>query len=333
VTDEIKMAHGGGGSLMQELIRDEFLPTLGSAPLAALADSARLDPPAGALAFTTDSFVVQPLFFPGGDIGELAVCGTVNDLAARGARPLALSLALIIEEGLPIATLRRVMQSVAAAARTANVSIVTGDTKVVEKGAAAGLFINTSGVGLMRQNCDFTTDRIEPGDVLIINGFLGDHGIAVMSAREGLSFVSAVETDAAPLAGLVEKVLDVCGEKVKCMKDPTRGGLAANINEMAQKVGFILQESAIPVRPAVRGACDMLGLDVLSVANEGKMLFVVAPDAQESLLRALRDDPLGRDAAVIGQADNKTGIVRMKTGIGGDRIIACPYGAELPRIC
>jgi len=333
LTDEIKLAHGGGGVLMQELITRQIIPTLGAAGISELADSARIDLPGAALAFTTDSFVVSPLTFPGGDIGRIAICGTVNDLAARGAQPLALSLSLIIEEGLPLDTLRKILTSAALAADEADVKVVTGDTKVVEKGSANGLFINTSGVGLMRKDLDFTFERIVTGDVIIINGPIGDHGIAVMSARKGISFASSVKSDVAPLAEMVGQVIDGCGAAVKCMKDPTRGGLAANINEMAQKVGFVLDQQAIPVRPEVEGACDLLGLDPLTVANEGKMIFAVSPDVAPQTLDILHAHPLGTSAAIIGHADDKKGLVRMKTTIGGERIVETPYGQELPRIC
>ena len=331
--DRIKLAHGGGGSLMAELISDEIVPRLNGGKLAELADSARLEIGDAAVAFTTDSFVVQPLVFPGGDIGRIAVCGTVNDLAARGARPIGLALAMIVEEGLSIDTLRGILQSVAEAAKQARVEVVTGDTKVVECGAANGLFLTTSGVGLIEQGMDFGAGRIESGDVVLINGPIGDHGIAVMAAREELGFVAAVESDVAPLAGLVAEVVAACGEAVKCMKDPTRGGLAANVNEMAKKVGFLLAEERIPVRSAVHGACEMLGLDVLTVANEGKMIFVVSEDAAERALEIMRANPFGKGAAIIGRADRRAGSVRMKTRIGGERVVDMPYGQELPRIC
>ena len=333
MTDEIKMAHGGGGVLMQELITRQIIPTLGAAGSSELSDSAKIDLPGVSLAFTTDSFVVWPLIFPGGDIGRIAVCGTVNDLAARGAKPLALSLSLIIEEGFPLEILRKILTSVAQAADEAEVKVVTGDTKVVEKGSAHGLFINTSGVGLMRQDIDFTFERIVTGDVIIINGPIGDHGIAVMSIREGISFASSVKSDVAPLSEMVARVIDKCGAAVKCMKDPTRGGLAANVNEMAQNVGFVLDQQAIPIRPEVEGACDLLGLDPLTVANEGKMILIVSPDAAVQVLKILQGHPLGQGAAIIGYADDKKGLVRMKTTIGGERIIEIPYGQELPRIC
>ena len=318
---------------MGELIRDEIVARLDGGALGELGDSALLAVGEGAIAFTTDSFVVRPLAFPGGDIGRIAVCGTVNDLAARGARPIGLALAMIVEEGLEIDTLRRVLQSVAEAAKEAQVEVVTGDTKVVERGAANELFLTTSGVGVMPAGMDFGAERIEDGDVVLINGPIGDHGIAVMGARENLGFVAPVESDVAPLAGLVSEVLAGCGSAVKCMKDPTRGGLAANLNEMAQKVGFTLEEKRIPVRAAVHGACEMLGLDVLTVANEGKMVFVVAEDAVDKVLEIMRGHELGRGAAMIGKAGGKRGLVRIKTRIGGERVVDMPYGKELPRIC
>jgi len=233
----------------------------------------------------------------------------------------------------PIETLRRVLRSAGDCAREAGVKIVTGDTKVVERGAGFEIFINTSGVGVMRTDLDFTAGRIAPGDALIVNGPVGDHGIAVVSVREGLQFAAGVQTDAAPLAEMVGRAVDACGAAIKCMKDPTRGGLAANINEMAQKVGFVLDENTIPVRPAVRGACELLGFDVLTVANEGKMLFAVSPEAADEVLRVLRSHPLGHDAAVIGHADERAGSVRLRTAIGGERIVETPYGENLPRIC
>lgn len=333
MTDTIRLAHGGGGTLMQALIAEEIAPTVGEGALDIAADSARLDNPDAPLAFTTDSFVVQPLLFPGGDIGRLAVCGTVNDLAARGAEPIALSLSLILEEGLPMETLRTVLRSAAQTATEAGTQIVTGDTKVVERGGATGVYINTAGIGRLSTDMDFTADRIEPGDALIVNGPLGDHGIAVMSVREGIAFESAVRSDVAPLNTMVHQVLDACGDGVRCMKDPTRGGVAATVNEMARGVGFELDEATLPVRNAVRGACDLLGFDVLTIANEGKMLFVVSPDREGAALDALHNHPLGKDAAIIGRADDRIGSVRIATSIGGRRIVETPYGEELPRIC
>lgn len=333
MNDTIKLAHGGGGTLMQKLIRNEIIPVLGNKNLNMLADSARLDLGGLSLAFTTDSFVVQPLIFPGGDIGKLAVCGTINDLAARGAKPLALSLALILEEGLSLDTVRTVIRSIADTAREASVEIVTGDTKVVERGAANQLFINTSGIGTLSPHLDFCPIRIQPGDALIISGTIGEHGIAVMSVREGIHFISSVKSDVAPLADMVGQVLEACGDSVKCMKDPTRAGLAGAVNELAVNVGFLLKETVIPVLPSARGACEILGLDPLTVANEGKMLFAVHPSAVEKTLRVLRRHPYGLQATVIGFADDKVGLVRMNTSIQGERIIDIPYGEELPRIC
>ena len=318
---------------MADLIRREIVPALGAKRIFDFSDSARIDLEGASLAFTTDSFVVRPLFFPGGDIGRLAVCGTVNDMAARGARPLALSLGFILEEGLPIETLRQVLQSISKAAREAAVEVVTGDTKVVERGSASGMFINTSGIGLLRRDLDFNSDRIAPGDLLIVSGPIGDHGIAVVSVREGLNFASGVESDVAPLGEMVRQVVEAVGPALKCMKDPTRGGVAANVNEMARKVGFVLDEKSIPIRPAVHGACEMLGFDPLTVANEGKMLFAVAAEAGQRVLEILRTNPLGAQAAIIGRADARKGLVRMKTSIGGERIVETPYGEELPRIC
>ena len=244
-----------------------------------------------------------------------------------------MSLGLIIEEGFEIEKLRRILRSVAMTAKQASVPIVTGDTKVVEFGAADEIFINTTGIGIMRSGLDFTHSRIAPGDVLIINGTIGDHGIAIMSVRKDINFSSPIVSDCAPLADMVARVLDGCGDAVKCMKDPTRGGVASTVNEMAQKVGFVLEEKAIPVLPVVRGACDILGFNVLTVANEGKMLFAVAPQAAQKTLEILKNHPLGKNAAIIGFADDRPGLVRMKTFIGGERIVDMPYGQELPRIC
>ncbi|MBN1764382.1 MAG: hydrogenase expression/formation protein HypE [Sedimentisphaerales bacterium] len=333
MTDKIMLAHGGGGTLMQELINKDIVPAVADGSLFELTDSALLDLPGGRVAFTTDSFVVRPLVFPGGDIGRLAVCGTVNDLAAAGALPVALALGLIIEEGLDMEVLRTMLTSIGSAAREAGVKVVTGDTKVVEKGAANELFINTSGVGVLTGTIEYSVSRIAPGDSVIINGFIGDHGIAVMSARNELNFVSPVESDAAPLGDMVQTILREFGDKVKCMKDPTRGGLAGCLNEMAQNVGFFVDQDSIPLRPAVKGACQMLGLDELTVANEGKMVFIVDSSAEKEVLALLQRHPFGKDAAIIGHIDKRAGLVRMQTALGGERIINPPYGEELPRIC
>ena len=332
--DEIQLAHGGGGILMQQLVRDEIIKTMGDiAASAASADSARIELPAGPVAFTTDSYVVQPIFFPGGDIGKLAIAGTVNDLATQGARPIAISLSLILEEGLKLATFRKILVSVAQVAKQASVKIVTGDTKVVERGAASEIFINTAGLGIMRKNIEFGAEKIEPGDTVIVSGTIGDHGIAVMSQRESLNFSTTIESDVAPLGEMVRQVLDLADSSVRCIKDPTRAGLAGCLNEMAINVGFALEQEQIPVHPTVRAACGMLGLDPMTVANEGKMVFIVASKAAQKVLNTLKEQKLGENAAIIGQANEKKGLVTMKTSIGGERIVDMPYGEQLPRIC
>ncbi len=332
----VLLAHGSGGQLSHELIRDVFARAFANPVLAELGDSAVVDlPPGVRLALTTDSFVVQPLFFPGGDIGKLAVCGTVNDLAVAGATPLYLTAGFILEEGLPLATLERVVVSMAETARSAGVQIVTGDTKVVERGAADGLFINTAGVGSLPAGRSLAPAHLRPGDVLLINGPLGDHGLAVMLQREGLEFGSALESDCAPLNGLIAAVLAAAPGAVRCMRDPTRGGLATVLNEWAEVgVGMMLDEAALPIREEVRGACEVLGLDPLYAANEGKVVLAVAPEAAEAALAALRAHPLGRDAACVGQvtAEHPRRVV-LRTRYGARRIVELLTGAQLPRIC
>lgn len=332
----VLLAHGSGGQLSHELIRDVFVRAFANPGLAELGDAAVVDlPPGSRLALTTDSFVVQPLFFPGGDIGKLAVCGTVNDLAVAGATPLYLTAGFILEEGLPLATLERVVASMAETAHAAGVQIVTGDTKVVERGAADGLFINTAGVGSLPADRSFTPVHLRPGDVLLVNGPLGDHGLAVMLQREGLEFGSALESDCAPLNGLIAAVLTAAPGAVRCMRDPTRGGLATVLNEWAEVgVGITLDEAALPIREEVRGACEVLGLDPLYAANEGKVVLAVAPEAAEATLAALRAHPLGRDAARIGQvtAEHPRRVV-LQTLYGARRIVEMLTGAQLPRIC
>jgi len=341
MSDEIiLLADGGGGERMMNLVRREILSRVapeGRGELARLADAARLAAPGGDLAFTTDSYVVRPIEFPGGDIGRLAVAGTVNDLACLGARPLALSLALVLEEGLPLESLRRVLDSAAEAAREAGAPVVCGDTKVVERGSADGLFINTSGVGVIAAGRRLGAEAIRPGDKVLLSGTVGDHGIAVMSRREGLRFESAVASDVAPLWGLAEALL-AASPNLRALKDPTRGGLAAAVNELADAagVGMLLVESAIPVRPAVAGACEALGLDPLLVANEGKFVVVVPPEEAEATLQAMRAHRLGREAALIGEvleAPRAGPRVTLRTRIGGERVLEMPYGEELPRIC
>lgn len=338
MTDErIVLAHGSGGMLSHELIRDLFLHHFRNPTLAPMSDAALLDTlPPGRLALTTDSYVVQPLFFPGGDIGELAVCGTVNDLAVMGARPLFLTAGFILEEGLRLDTLERVVVAMARTAREAGVEIVTGDTKVVERGAADGLFINTAGVGVVPPGIDLGPHRIAPGDVLLVNGPLGDHGIAVMIQREGLHFGSALESDTAPLNGLIAALLAALPEQVHWMRDATRGGLATVLNEWAETAatGIALSESAIPVREEVRAACEFLGLDPLYAANEGKVLVAVAETAADHALALMREHPLGAQAAIIGRVtDAHPGRVVLETPYGARRILQMLTGAQLPRIC
>ncbi|KPJ72530.1 MAG: hydrogenase [Planctomycetes bacterium DG_20] len=339
--DLVLLADGGGGERMIDLIRRQILSRFaaddGSGELARLADAARLAIGGGDLAFTTDSYIVRPIEFPGGDIGRLAVAGTVNDLACLGARPAALSLALIIEEGLDLATLGRVLDSAARTARETAVPVVCGDTKVVERGGADRLFITTAGVGVIENGRRLGADAIRPGDAILLSGTLADHGIAVMSRREGLAFEAAVASDAAPLWPLAEALLAAC-PNLRALKDPTRGGLAAAVNELAEAgdVGMRIDEASVPVRPAVAGACEALGLDVLNVANEGKFVVVVAADEAEAALAAMRGHPLGRDAAGIGEvvpAPARGPRVTLHTRVGGERVLEMPYGEDLPRIC
>ena len=334
--ETILLAHGGGGELMRRLITDRVLARLSNDLLSPLTDSAELTVDGHRLAFTSDSFVVQPLEFPGGDIGRLAVAGTVNDLATAGAVPLALSLSLIVEEGLPMATLERVLDSVADTAREAGVAIATGDTKVVEHGAADRLFINTAGVGRIHDPAPTGPSTVRAGDVVLINGTIGDHGMTIMSRREGIAFDSPLESDVAPLNGLVAQVLGRAGRGVRVLKDPTRGGVAAVLNELAQSAGVTIEirERQLPIRKAVHGACQMLGLDPLIVANEGKMVVVCDPTTADAALCAMREHPLGREAAVIGEvvaADRA--LVTLQTRVGGRTIVQMPYGQQLPRIC
>ena len=336
--DRILLAHGSGGVLSHELIRDVFARHFANRFLDDLGDAAVVgELPPGRVALTTDSYVVQPLFFPGGDIGELAVCGTVNDLAVAGAQPLYLTAGFILEEGLAMETLERVVTSMAATARAAGVVIVTGDTKVVGHGAADGLFINTAGVGVVPPGTELGPAYLRPGDALLVNGTLGDHGLAVMLQREGLAFDSALESDTAPLNGLIAALLDAVPGQVRCMRDATRGGLATVLNEWGEAapgVGIEIEEAALPVREAVRAACEFLGLDPLYVANEGKVVVAVAAAAADAALTALRAHPLGRDAAIIGRVTGEhAGRVVLRTPYGSRRIVQMLTGAQLPRIC
>ncbi len=338
--DTVTLAHGAGGRAMRDLIDDLFVGGFASAELAGLEDQARLDiedlRQAGArLAFTTDSYVVDPLFFPGGDIGTLAVNGTVNDLAMGGARPLYLSCGMIIEEGLPVATLRRVVASMKAAADAAGVAIVTGDTKVVPRGGADKLFINTAGVGVIPPGRNPTAAGARPGDVILINGPIGDHGAAIVDARGELALENTVESDCQPLNGLVDALFDACPD-VHCLRDATRGGLATVLNEFAVESGVSIRidERAVPVREQVRGLCEILGLDPLYLANEGKLVAVVPSEAAEEALSALRSHPAGREAAIIGQVQTgPPGTVVLATVFGGDRLVDMLVGEQLPRIC
>ena len=334
---QIVMGHGSGGRMSADLVRHLFVPLFDNAALDRLDDQAVLEMSldGGRLAFTTDSFVVRPLFFPGGDIGRLAVHGTVNDLAVSGAQPLYLSAGFILEEGLLMDDLCRVAASMAGAARAAGVQIVTGDTKVVDRGHGDGVYINTSGVGIVPPGVDIAARNARPGDVVIVSGAVGDHGVAVMSVREGLSFDAEVVSDTAPLHGLVAAMLAACPD-IHALRDPTRGGLAASLNEIAAAagVGVMLDERAIPVRPAVRAACEMLGLDPLYVANEGKLVAFAPPERADALLDAMRAHPLGAEAAIIGRAvAEHPGVVAARTGIGGSRVVDMPLGVLLPRIC
>jgi hydrogenase expression/formation protein HypE len=335
VGERILLGHGSGGKLSAELLKDIFLPALGNPVLNRLGDQAIVSLDAARLAMTTDSFVVKPLFFRGGDIGSLAIHGTINDLAMGGAEPLWLSAAFILEEGLPIETLRRVVTSMHEAAAKAGVPIVTGDTKVVEKGSADSLFINTTGIGRVRDGISLSASQARPGDAILVSGFLGDHGIAILAEREGLQFETQVTSDSAALHTLVASLLQATNE-VRCLRDPTRGGLSSTLNEIASssQVGMELDETTIPVREEVRGACEMLGLDPLYVANEGKLVAIVAPSAAQAALEALRSHPLGKDAAVIGRVtENYPRMVVMRTPFGTTRIVDMLAGDQLPRIC
>ena len=336
-SDRVLLAHGSGGLLSHRLISERVLSRFRSPLLARLDDAALLDADNGAssLAFTTDSYVVKPLFFPGGDIGRLAVCGTVNDLAVSGAQPKYLSCALIVEEGLPVETLERVLDSMAAAAEGAGVEIVTGDTKVVEHGAADGLFVNTAGVGFVPAGRALGTEQIRPGDRVLISGTLGDHGAAVLAQREGFLFESPLESDCAPLNGMIESLLTEC-PSVRFLRDPTRGGIASTLNEIAASSGLSLaiEEQALPLSQSVRGFCDALGLDPLYVANEGKVVVVVAPEEETRALAVLRAHPFGRQAQTLGAVEKTARpSVRLRTTMGGARLVEMLSGDQLPRIC
>jgi hydrogenase expression/formation protein HypE len=332
---EIVIGHGGGGQLSQELVEHLFRPAFSNDALDRMSDSAVLPPIGGRLAYSTDAFVVRPLFFPGGNIGSLAVNGTVNDVAMSGATPLFLSASFILEEGFPLEQLGRIVATMAEQARIAGVRIVTGDTKVVERGKADGCYVTTSGVGLVRDGTSLGPDQARPGDVVLLSGTLGDHGMAIMSVREGLDFGAAIESDCAALHGLVATMLEV-SPRIRVLRDPTRGGLASSLNEIAQasRAGVVLDEPAIPVRPEVQSACDLLGLDPVFVANEGKLVAIVPPEDAEAVLAAMRAHPLGREAARIGRVtDEHPGMLIARTAIGARRVITMQIGEQLPRIC
>ena len=337
--DTVQLAHGGGGRLMRGLIEGMFLPAFAAGDSNGAQtpphDSAVIAIDGARLAFTTDSFVVSPLFFPGGDIGKLAVYGSVNDLAMAGARPLYLSAGFILEEGLKIDTLRRVVASMCEAAREVGVRIVTGDTKVVDRGKGDGIFINTAGIGMVPDGVEVSPLRVLPGDAILVSGDLGRHGMAVMSVREGLGFEGALQSDCAPLAGLVEVMMSAGGD-VHCLRDLTRGGLAAALNEIAEhaRVGIELQEAAIPVAEPVAGACELLGLDPLYVANEGRLVAFVPAEAADRVLEIMQSHPAAHGPSIVGTVTGgHPGLVELRSPLGGGRIVDLLSGEQMPRIC
>ena len=338
--EQVVIGHGSGGRMTHDLIQKIFLPRLSSPALLGGNDFGQVDLPEGAhlaghLVLSTDSHIVKPLFFPGGDIGRLAICGTVNDVSMSGAIPLYLTAGFIIEEGLPMDTLQKAVESMQAAAAEAGVQVAAGDTKVVEKGKGDGLFINTAGVGWLPEGRTIDGEQAKAGDVVLISGTLGDHGIAIVSTREGLEFETSIESDAAPLNALIANVLAAAPD-TRCFRDPTRGGLSSTLNElaMASGVSMTVQETAVPVHPQVRGASEMLGYDVFQVANEGKMVAVVPAEQADAALAAMKTSPYGEDAAVIGDvAETPAGKVYVFTSFGATRIMDMLVGEQLPRIC
>ncbi len=338
---QVMLGHGSGGSMMKRIIDDVFLSAYGSSEFDRGDDAAVLPVPHDGqnLAFSTDSFVVTPHFFPGGDIGRLAVCGTVNDVATSGARPLYLSCGMVLEEGFPMEDLRRICTSMARAAHEAGVQIVTGDTKVVNKGHGDGIYINTSGIGVVSAGVDLSGAYCKPGDTVLVSGTLGDHGITIMSCREGLGFQAKIESDAAPLNHMIADVLKAA-PNTRCFRDPTRGGLASTLNELAaqSQVDIVVEEETVPVKDAVLGACEMLGYDVMQVANEGKMICVVPASQADDALCAMQASPYGKDAAVIGEITETANAQRgprvlLRTAFGSTRILDMLVGEQLPRIC
>jgi hydrogenase expression/formation protein HypE len=333
--EQIVLGHGSGGKLSAQLLERVFLPAFSNPVLNKLDDQAMLEVQGSRLAFTTDAFVVTPLFFPGGDIGRLAINGTVNDLAMSGARPLYLAAAFILEEGLSTGELSRIVWSMSEAAKDAGVQLVAGDTKVVNRGKGDKVFISTTGIGLLEKPVNISADRSRPGDKIILSGYIGDHGMAILSQRENLEFEGVIESDCAALHGLVSEMLEVSLD-VHCLRDPTRGGVATVLNEIAarSKVGMLLQETAVRVRDTVRGACEILGLDPLYVANEGKLIAIVPPEIADAIVARMRQHPLGRDAHIVGEVTSSNpGMVLMETEIGGTRILDTLFGEQLPRIC
>jgi len=331
----IQLAHGAGGQLSNDLIDTLFLPRFSNKTLNAMEDQAVLDFPGKRLSFSTDTFVVDPIFFPGGNIGELAINGTVNDVAMCGAKPLFLSVAFILEEGLPMEDLHQILISMEIAAKKAGVTIVTGDTKVVNKGSCDKIFINTTGIGVLEPDLNIASSQIKIGDKIILSGTLADHGMAVMTSRDGLSFQSRVKSDTAALNGLIDSMLKG-SNNIHALRDPTRGGVATTLNEFARSsnMGISLIEENIPVKSDVKGACEILGIDPLYVANEGKLIAVVSNEDAPNILDAMKNHPLGKDAVIIGEVvSNHPGMVTMKTGLGANRIVDMPIGEQLPRIC
>lgn len=331
----VDMSHGAGGRAMVQLIDELFKQALDNEWLAQGNDQALFSVPPGRLVMSTDAHVVSPLFFPGGDIGSLAVHGTINDVAMSGARPLHLAASFILEEGFPLADLARIVESLARAAREAGVAVVTGDTKVVERGKGDGVFITTTGIGVVPEGIAISGDRARPGDAILINGHIGDHGVAILSQRENLGFETALQSDSAALHGLVADMIAAVPD-IHCLRDPTRGGLATTLNELAQQsgVGMRVRETDIPVREAVSAACELLGLDPCYVANEGKLVAICPANEADTLLAAMHAHPLGEHAAIIGEVvEDPLGFVQMQTRFGGERLLDWLTGEQLPRIC
>jgi hydrogenase expression/formation protein HypE len=334
-TDRILLAHGSGGELSHELVTSLFVKAFHNPFLDPLDDGAVLEVAGERLAFTTDSYVVTPVFFPGGDIGRLAVCGTVNDLSMSGAKPLFLSAGFIVEEGFPLSSLQIIVTSMQKTAGEAAVKIVTGDTKVVNRGGADGIFINTAGIGLIPRGVEISGSLARPGDRVLLSGSIGDHGVAILSSREGLQFSTTLQSDCAPLNGLVAAMLEA-SKKIRCLRDPTRGGLSGALNELARQagVGIWVEEDRIPIKEEVQGACELLGFDPLILANEGKLVAIVAAEAAETILRRMKAHPHGRDATFIGEVrEEPKGKVILRTRIGLTRIMDMMVGELLPRIC